>query len=86
MKLTQTKGQPKYLSVNAILGILLISPWVVVDMVLKKHEPSLGYVSGMFVGVAACYILSERPKFSILLMLAAILTINHFVFVLRWGL
>jgi hypothetical protein len=85
MMLTQTEVRPKYLMGKIFLGILLILPWVIVDIVLKKQEPSLGYLLGIVLGMTSCHILSGRPKFSFLLIIMALLTINHFVLVPYWG-
>jgi len=78
----QTPDTQKYSITKAVVGILLVVPWVIIDMVLKKTDPSLGYASGMFLGVIAGYLLSPgTPRVWVILLIAAVIAISHFVLV-----
>jgi hypothetical protein len=77
--LAQIEKKANDLIVRTILSILVILPWVIVDIVLKKHETSRGYTSGIIIGLSLCYIVSGRIKWHVLLMIEAIFVINYFV-------
>jgi len=84
--MSEPKGErEKYSTARALLGIALIVPWVVIDMVLKKQDPSLGYAAGLFLGVMSGNLLSPRPpRLWVIVLLGAVLAISHFVFVPRF--
>ena len=85
--LTQTttrelNDKPKYSKTKALIGVSLIVPWIIIDMVLKKTDPSLGYSIGLFLGIISGYLLSPQPpRVWVMLAIAAALAISHFVFV-----
>jgi hypothetical protein len=75
-------GNVKYSKTKALIGISLILPWVVLDMVLKKTDPSLGYSVGLFLGIMSGYLLSPKPpRLWVMLLIASLLAVSHFVFV-----
>ena len=76
-----SNSQP-YSKAKAVIGILLVIPWVILDMVLKKTDPSLGYAFGLFLGTIAGYLLAPgKPHTWVIVVLAATLAVTHFVFV-----
>ncbi len=75
-----SNSQP-YSKSKAVIGILLVIPWVILDVVLKKTDPSLGYSFGLFLGTTAGYLLSPgKPRTWVIVALAATLAVSHFVF------
>ena len=74
----------KYSITKAIVGILLVVPWVIIDVVLKRTDPSLVYASGLFLGTISGYLLSPgKPKIWVIVIIAAALAMSHFIFVPR---
>ena len=72
--------ESKYSALRAVIGMLLFIPWLVLDVVLKKHDPSLGYAAGLFIGMVTAYLLSPRPpKYWVMLALAVLLAASHFL-------
>lgn len=78
----QTGDKPKYSATKILIMVFLFVPWIFIDVLLKKHDPSLGYALGIFIGVVSGYLLSPgSPKIWVIALLAAVLAINHYVFV-----
>jgi hypothetical protein len=77
--------KPRYPTARTIAGISLIVPWVIVDIILKKQDPSLGYATGLFLGMITGYVLSPQPpRFWVMFLIAIVLAISHFLFVPHW--
>lgn len=83
---TQASDAQKYSIAKAVVGILLVVPWAIIDVVLKRTDPSLVYASGLFLGTTAGYLLSPgKPKIWIIVLIAAVLAMSHFIFVPRYA-
>jgi hypothetical protein len=78
--------EPKYSVTKAVVGLLLVVPWVIIDIVLKQTDPSLVYAWGMFLGTTAGYLLSPgKPKIWVIVVIAALLAVSHFLIVPRYS-
>jgi uncharacterized membrane protein YgaE (UPF0421/DUF939 family) len=78
----ESDGRPKYSKVKAIIGVALVVPWIIGDMVLRKTDASLGYSFGLFIGFVSGYLLSPQPpRLWVMLLIAVVLAVSHFVFV-----
>ena len=88
MKSMHTRPQEaqKYSTAKAIVGILLVVPWAIIDIVLKKTDPSLVYSSGIFLGTVTGYLLLPgKPRIWVIVVIAAALAMSHFIFMPRYG-
>jgi hypothetical protein len=78
----EQEGKPKYSIAKAIIGLSLIGPWAVIEMVLRRRDPSFGYSAGLFLGFTTAYLLLPRPpRLWVMALIAMVLAISHFVFV-----
>jgi hypothetical protein len=71
-------GRP---SLRGVIGLLLFIPWLILDVVLRKHDPSLAYGTGLFIGLVTAYLLSPRPpSYWVMLALGVFLGVSHYFF------
>jgi multisubunit Na+/H+ antiporter MnhE subunit len=76
----EQENNQKYSGAKALVGISLVVPWVVIDMVLKKQDPSLGYSFGIFLGFLTSYLLGPQPeRLWVMVLVAAALAVSHFL-------
>jgi hypothetical protein len=63
-----------------IAALLCVIPWVVLDVIWRGEDPSLGYAVGIVCGVLTVALFAERPpKLWIMFVIGVLLAISHFI-------
>lgn len=78
----QTNDRQVSIKIRIVLTVLLFVLNVIIIVVLKQKYPTLGYAVSLFMGVITGYlIMPASPRFRIILLIAAILAVSHFMLV-----
>jgi hypothetical protein len=81
MQAKQTGGKSEHIIMRlALMGLLfMLNAFNIVN--LKELNPPLGYAVSLFIGMITGYLILPAARFWIILLIAAILAVSHFMLV-----